>query len=322
MIIEKRKNNRRANFYTRKTDIFNDNKRAEDRRESIVLEKKIIEKIEVRHPYFALSNFKEIENGLKANIPVEQPLWNEVEPITAGETARHLAILGSCEIALKRKSEKCFYLATKATYQRHINKIELKNLALIGTAKIIKLDKRKAMAHTELITSENHLITSLDVEYTILSSELFERQFKGYKLDLRKTDKSINRQNFYKQFAFDPELEKQKNDGILFDIGEIKPEMCMGHFPMYPALPVAFCSTMLINSAIRKIPQTKQKIYVESSIMTANSIIFAKSFSKISIKLLEQQDNLFVFQAAILEKNTNKILMELNPLKIRSLKND
>ncbi len=315
MNSERRKTIRRKDYFTRSTDFYSENKRIKDRRQSVELEKKVISKIEVRSPYYALTNLEEIENGLKANIPIEQPLLNEVAPITSGETARHLAILGSCTIALQRNTAKCYYLATKATYQRHIDTITTKDL--VGIAKVIDIEKRKAIAHTELRTRKNQLITSLVVEYSILSKEVFERQFKKYKLDLRKTNNGIDRQNFYKQFDFAPKFEKQERDVKTFNIGKIKPEMCMGHFPMYPALPVAFCSTMLINLAIRSIFKNEEKFYVESSFMTANNIVFSDTETFIRIKLLSCSDNLFHFQASIVEAETDKILMELNPLILR-----
>jgi hypothetical protein len=318
--MEKRENTRRINLYTRETDVFDCEKREKDRRASIALEKKIIEKIEVRSPYYSLSNFEEIENGLKASIPIEQPLLDEVEPITVGETSRHLAILGSCAIALKRNAEKSFYLATKATYQRHIDKIKLENLELIGTAQVLNLDKRKATAHTQLITKENQVITSLDVEYTILSSEIFERQFKNHKLDLRQTNENISRQNFYKQFDFNPKLAKQTEDGIIFNIGEIKPEMCMGHFPMYPALPVAFSSNIVLNVAVnflKKILNKKNiKVVFKKIFVEALQIIFNKTDVIVELKLLDSNENVFVFSIKLIEKNNNKLLIEFNPVTV------
>jgi hypothetical protein len=321
MNTEKRKSNRRKNFFTRSTDIYTNDRRVYDRRKSTKLKKEILSRIQVQAPYYALKNLEKIENGLKASIPIEQPLINETEPITVGETSRHLAILGSCAIALNRKAGKCYYLATKAIYKRYITKIDTKDL--IGIAKVKDIEKRKAKAHTELRTIKNQVITSLDVEYIILSQFLFDRQFKTHKLDLRKKKNNPSRQNFYKQFNFKPKVAKQENHDITFNIGKIKPEMCMGHFPMYPALPVAFTANISLNLVSKFLQtilnNTNIKIVFKSIFVQALELIFVNIDLNIELKILERDGNKFIVSIKIIDKCKNKLLIIFSPVHLEVL---
>jgi len=154
----------------------------------ILAPKEIFERIEIRDPYYALDDVTLYSNGMvTAKIPVEQPLGMEIPPITAAEAARHLAILGSCAIALTANfdKEKHFYLALKGDMKRIIYKEMLKKPDyLYGVATVQAIDKRKALVTTELMTTKDEVIYKMDVEYYILTGRLFARQYQMFQQDL------------------------------------------------------------------------------------------------------------------------------------------
>ncbi|MCP4481318.1 MAG: hypothetical protein GY817_00615 [bacterium] len=316
-ILEQRQNLRRQQQYTRETDIYQNNQRNQKRRKNDVLEKEILSKIAVNLPYFALNNLEETVDGFfKANIPIEQPLGCEISPITAGETSRHLAILGSCAIANneKKKSAKNYHLATKAIYKRHLTNVKFEKL--FGIAKIEEVNKRTKKAYTQLINEKQEIITTLDVEYTLLSKKLFEKQFQDYKIDLRNNNKNLdiqkNRQNFYTKLLNLPSIENSDDLSFSVDLGVINSDMCMGHFPKYPAFPVAFSANIITSlSAVflkeNIIKKNNIKILGKSSVIHAYQLLFAGTDIQIKCRLKNQKGNIFTFEAHFLNKENTII---------------
>ncbi|MCP4482564.1 MAG: hypothetical protein GY817_07325 [bacterium] len=317
---ERRNSVRRFDFLIRKTDLFESEKRLQERRESVLFGQKLLSRIAVKPPYYALKNLEKVDGSLKASIPIEQSLGNETSPLTAGETSRHLAILGSCALAEKNTNDFSYYLAVKAVYRRHIK--EIKADYLIGVSEAKMLNKRKGKAFNKLLNEKNEVITTLDVDYTIISQNLFERQFKKHKRDMRHSyisESFFNRQNFYK-CLFEIPNAKIQDDILTLDIGEVKPEMCMGHFPFYPAMPVAFLSQILFNVSINYLKTVLKKKNIKVVLHEGNINAFALVFSgkhiKVKVQLLDQVKNIFIFFSQLIEQETSKLLIELNNLKV------
>src|SRR5918995_197603 len=85
-----------------------------------VSDDELFSRIEVCPPYFALTDVRRTDDGgVSAQVRICQSLGDEIGPVSAAETGRHLAILGSVAAAFANPSAKRhFYLAFDAELRR------------------------------------------------------------------------------------------------------------------------------------------------------------------------------------------------------------
>ncbi|MCP3659163.1 MAG: hypothetical protein GY830_02130 [Bacteroidetes bacterium] len=223
-----------------------------------IYEENLFSTIEIRKPYFALKEIEISKDILNAEIIPEQSLINEFSPITAGEASRHLAILGSCSLALKPelKNNKHYFLATKAVLKRIDNNPLPYKTSLRLEASSVTTAKHQGKAHSVIKTDLNVPIYSLECDYLIMKKNIFQRQYKDNKLELRNKKRRTFvdykkfmplRKNPYKTEDVSENITNIKINGNILT-GSLKntnADLCMGHFPQYPAMPVAFVSSYL-----------------------------------------------------------------------------
>ncbi len=218
-----------------------------------------LERISVRPPYFDLRELQELGHGIvSAVLPLAEASDPEVGAVEAAQVARHLAILGSCAAALGRDDDKQHhYLATKAHYTRLSNAPASVNGPLRAEAIASWADRRTARALIKLTAASGgsadaeatiggadggrqglHL---LDVEYTVLTPKMFSRFNPPIDevalASAGQTDRSVE----------DELIEIA--DGVRIDCGPVTAESCAGHFPGYPAAPVAIVMGRLCRAA-------------------------------------------------------------------------
>ncbi|MGH1488586.1 MAG: hypothetical protein ACRBK7_04200 [Acidimicrobiales bacterium] len=205
-------------------------------------EVRALQRISVRRPYFDLREMEELGDGIvSAVVPGAEPSDPEVGAIEAAQVARHLAILGSCAAALSRDDDaQHHYLATRAHYTRLANAPTELGGSLRAEAIASWVDRRTARALVKLSSSAGQGLNLLDVEYTVLTPKMFKRfnpPIDQDTLDLAK----------------EPGVAQVEPteipDGVSVDCGLVTAELCAGHFPDYPAAPVAIVMGRLCGAA-------------------------------------------------------------------------
>lgn len=196
-------------------------------------------RISVAPPYFDLTDLDEVGAGIvEATVPSHPTTGSEAGAIEAAQVARHLAILGSCAIALSRDDDaRHHYLATRAHYSRLANAPRTVDGPLRARAIGSWVDRRTARAVVTLTTADGQGLNLLEVEYTVLAPRMFARLNPPIDLDSL-ADVSPR-----------PATVEQLSDGVRVDAGPIPVEMCAGHFPDYPAAPVAIVMGRLCEAA-------------------------------------------------------------------------
>ena len=173
--------------------------------------------------------------------------------IHAAEIGRHLAILGSCAAARANQvSSQHYYLAWKADLRQaeHVGQLahrdaQLLAQDLIGCARAEFSDKRTARAETQLIHQPTgKKLYDLSVEYKVLTPRLFERMYSD-----RRIATPVVEFNPYAADLLGLGDVFVLDDLLSANLQTLDPISCAGHFPNYPALPVAILAHILISAA-------------------------------------------------------------------------
>jgi hypothetical protein len=207
----------------------------------------------VRDPYFALEALRALPDGsVTANVTRQQPLLYEAGPLAAAEAGRHLAILGSCAAALIHPVRaRHYYIARQAQLQRVKVPVRPALGQLSARATAVLTDKRSARAFCELDCGGIGLFT-LEVSYAVLSEALFHRLYGAHARELRSQPRSsllpFQRKNPYGS-AISLRILESDQGSLRATLGVITPEMCAGHFPRHPCVPVAILMQSLSHAA-------------------------------------------------------------------------
>ncbi len=205
---------------------------------------KALERISVRPPYFDLSNMEELGDGIvRADVQPCSPAAPECGAIEAAQVARHLAILGSCAAALSRDNDdRHHYLATRAHYTRLSNSPSVVDEPLRAEAIASWADKRNARALVKLSTENGQGLNLLDVEYTVLTPKMFVRFNPPI-------DDAVIQAGTDVDLGDLPFEVEAIEDGVRVACGPVPSSLCAGHFPGYPAAPVAIVMGQLCRAA-------------------------------------------------------------------------
>lgn len=203
------------------------------------VEGRVLRRISVARPYFDLRDLEETGAGIvDATVPLQPAVAPEAGAIEAAQVARHLAILGSCSVALARDDDdRHHYLATRAHYTRMANAPTAVGGPLRAKAIGSWVDRRTARALVTLSTEDGRGLNLLDVEYTVLAPRMFSRLNPAIDLDVIQGIEPVEEQ------------VERIDGGLLIDAGPIPVDMCAGHFPDYPAAPVAIVMGRLCRAA-------------------------------------------------------------------------
>lgn len=221
----------------------------------------LLSRICVRPPYFALQN-TQLEDGLFiAEARAELPQGLALGPMRPGDLSRHGAITGLCALAMQQKDDqRRYYLATDATFTGYLSQAPYGS-TLRFAAEVTELGKRNARAFVTAYTYQERVAT-LEVEYSILSTLLFERL-------------NANRRQPTSQVALKPlmvsGIEWRGNTGV-YRIPALPVEMCAGHFDNFPAAPVALLMDQLAQIAERFVDRPS---YIASGRVSATRLCWA-----------------------------------------------
>ena len=209
---------------------------------------KALSRISVRRPYFGFDALEQLGSGIVAgNVPAADPVAPEYGPMDAGQVSRHLAILGSCAAALSRDDDdRHHYLAVGAHFSRMASApIAPPSDELRAEAFASWVDRRTARAVVKLATAPSdgragQGLYMLDVTYAVLTPKVFDRFHPAVAADVG-TDGSPN--------TLTSGTVEEIDGGVRMDCGPIPVSACAGHFPNYPAAPVAIVMSQLARTA-------------------------------------------------------------------------
>lgn len=215
-----------------------------------VSDDELFARIEVNPPYFALSDVRRSDDGtMSARARARQSLGDEVGPVSAAETGRHLAIVGSCAAAFANPSDgRHFYLAYDAELRRSRTRVEADySEEMIARGRAQFVDPSTALAVTDLRTADDRTIYSLVVFYLVVPENDFRALFAAH----AQPDAPLEgRPDPFEEVIGldDVSVWDTRLHGTL---GRIDPYRCAGHFPGLPAMPVAFLMSNVAAAAAR-----------------------------------------------------------------------
>jgi 3-hydroxymyristoyl/3-hydroxydecanoyl-(acyl carrier protein) dehydratase len=246
------------------------------------LDRLVNERICVSRPYYALENLQcHAGDLLQAEVTVQNTTSGESTVISASEAGRHLAILGSCALALNNPSPKRhYYLASRAFFKRAKDIVrispETTQGRLIVQAEAIELDlaRKTGKVETSMYTQARDLVCELQVSYSVLPQPLFQRVFSKKRV-ITEAGPANN------PYARNAALYDVAEDGadLTARLGVIDPAGCVGHFADYPAMPIAIlCSALLRLGGLhlcRSLQRPDARYAVRFADVRADSLAFA-----------------------------------------------
>ena len=204
--------------------------------------------ISVRAPYCALEDVELDYGALTATVRRSYPMKHEIGAIAAAEVGRHLAIAGAAAAATRNPLPgKHFYLARAARIERVAD-----SLGQAGALSRFQVEassegvlKRRASAFAVLKQQQADRMVDLyriRVEYDVIAPAIYKRMVRGLPaVDMAALDELD---------VFEVPLTPLPDaDGAIRAEMLVKPEYCFGHFPEYPAFPVAKLMHLLSNLA-------------------------------------------------------------------------
>jgi len=260
----------------------------------VLSKEEIFKLIDVHEPYYALKEVRVDEhNFVTATIEAEQPLGEEISPIAAAEACRHLAILGSVCCALTNPvKQKHYYLAHRGTYKRAVEKIHYTGKKLVATATCTFFSKRIASIKACLLDEDNQLICGIETSFHVVPHALFERLY--YNFHKETPDFGITNPYHQKKPLFDVQFSGLSAAASL---GKIQDNYCAGHFPHFPAMPVAILMNTLLDLAARYIHHItgnkSLKMYVREMTLLADNLGFSGEAVVLHVKQEAHVDNRF-----------------------------
>ena len=256
----------------------------------------ILKLIGIQEPYFALKKlFIDDKNFASAELPIEQSVGSEITPISAAEVTRHLATLGSVCCAYSNPlKKKHYYLPHAGLYKRVSTNTSFGSVSSLNANAICTyIDKKKAVAKTQLLDSKNEVIFEGEIFYYVVAEASFERLFNPNHIQF--PDFNIENPYKIKNELFDIRLT---TTNLTASLGKIPENYCSGHFPKFPTLPLSILIYNLLDLAglfiYHSTRDYRLKFMVKDLSVTADSLAFAGEKVDLEIKHMHSFDNLFV----------------------------
>lgn len=203
---------------------------------------RLLDRICVRSPYFALRQLQHEGSTLWATAAYQGPKGREDGPMPGAEISRHAAIAGLSVAALAQPdSLRRYYLAQEATYRGERNSVPFGHDVQF-TAELLDLDKRQARSRIRA-HALGQTVAEVEVLYTILTDMAFSRLFRH-----RHQPEFLGAGQ--DDLATLPSgTTRREGDRLIREVGSIPAAACAGHFDGYPAMPVAILMGQLARLA-------------------------------------------------------------------------
>ena len=211
--------------------------------------------IDMRPPYGVLGGLELRRPGVvAARVVPEQPLGHEVGPLAAAEAGRHLAALGACACSsLRQDGGVHYFLGQHARLVRHHReRTALPNPHFEAVAWVDDTDarqRREVSAHAMLLESGSGApLFELDISYRVLSQPVFQRVFAPHRTYARGLPRQGSfadvecfaaRRSSPDRKALPVEITRRTPESVRAKLRGVTDDLCAGHYPLYPALPVA-----------------------------------------------------------------------------------
>ena len=273
----------------------------------------LLNKIFVARPYFAFSKIYQSGDILISPVTQEQPIDFESTSMSSAEASRHLAILGSCALAIN-KEDRQYYLAVKARKKVGIDTIN-KNIfynssQLYVLAMPLFTNEKEAAAITILTNLEGDVIFNFMIGYQLFSEKLFDRVFKKHSKLTQRLDYSPYREAFkLKDIIVD-------NNILKATLPIMKAEQCAGHFDNFPMLPVGVLAYMAINTIGYFLNNITQNNNLRYYLLSAEMDVFAPTSineeSELMVSYTKCEGNQFHFSWVMSSLPLKKTLNTMN----------
>lgn len=189
-----------------------------------------------------------------------------------GELSRHSAIAGLCAVAMRqRDAQRRYYLATKATFTGYPSGAPYGS-TLQFAARVTEFGKRNAKASITA-SHQGETVATLEVEYTILNTLVFERLHAFRRQPTPYT---------HLEPVLIQTIEWHGNTGVAY-LPALPVAMCAGHFDNYPAAPVALLMDQLAQIAERFVQRPS---YIAWGEIEATRLCWAGETVKLSMTRL------------------------------------
>lgn len=186
-------------------------------------------------PYFALTQVQ-FHGALRAVVRAETDPLLEIGPMTAAEIGRHGAIAGLSSVALGRTDpRKHYYLARSAECVFYPSSARFGCPVRVQASGEMR-GSRDAEARI-FVATDGGPLARMVVTYSVLQEAVFSRMFARHRRAV-----SIEERRNFKDYG--PICREQVGCGQL---KQVPVGICAGHFPDYPALPVAVLMGQLIR---------------------------------------------------------------------------
>jgi acyl transferase domain-containing protein/NAD(P)-dependent dehydrogenase (short-subunit alcohol dehydrogenase family)/acyl carrier protein len=211
-----------------------------------------LSRICVQPPYFQLFDFVRDGDWVEASVRPVAPTDGEDDLVSCAESARHLAIVGSCAVSLKSPFDGKVYYPVHRAYSTQMgadasdvedtHRSGILETALVR-ARCISFDKAasRATAECELLDLERRVVSRLIVDYHVIPSIDFVRLFAAR----AETTRENSDDNPYES-SVSPAIRRVTSDIFSMELGPIDPSACLGHFVGYPALPLSIMTRHVV----------------------------------------------------------------------------
>ncbi|GJL66781.1 MAG: hypothetical protein NPIRA05_17520 [Nitrospirales bacterium] len=271
---------------------------------------KLLKRIGVRPPYFAIHDITFEPSGmLSACVPVQHYMEHEAGGISAAEAGRHLAILGLCSIALQRvEGTKHYYLAQRAHLTRHAAADVESVDGFRGLAWPIAIEKHHAVARTQMFIDSQHVLYDVTVQYAVVGERVFERMFRQYRQRAM-----IVREGDANPYARTLPLRDVTITGkrLTAFLRVESSGQCPGHFPHYPAIPVAILMQALSQAAAQLIQAmfgySNFSYVISDADIRAEALAFLHEKVELIVDYLHGMDDLHILRCSAMTDSQKEV---------------
>lgn len=232
-----------------------------------------ITRICVGKPYFSLTEVNRSPDGVTAI--VEGFYWNRNMALNMADSARHLALLGSCAVADANLdgSRYCYPVQYGDFSMIRIPRPDEK-LTLYARSLSFDHVKSRCEALAVIRDSEGKSCIEMRVSYHVIPEKVLYTLFEQH-INTDEAWQDIASAVYEEDNPVDPEMN---GDGhIHFKIDELQPEQCVGHFANLPAFPVSVMTRYAAHliEAGRRLTYQDRVFKVERVTCETDSFAFA-----------------------------------------------
>jgi hypothetical protein len=285
-----------------------------------ISDEEIFERIEVRPPYYALRDLRQETDGtMSARVRPDMAVGNESGPVTAAETGRHLAILGSTGAALANPDpRRHFYLAFDGEIRRSRTRVEHDYSGdMLLRARSHFVDPSTAVTLADIRTEDDRTIYTVAVFFLVVAEPDFRAMFAEH----AQSDAELEgRPNPYQDVIGLHDVSVW-DTRLHASLGTIDPYRCAGHFPELPAVPVAFLMANVSNAAGRLLHHILERDSVSYAVregsIRAENLAFAGENVDVHVEYQRFSSGTHWFHCAAIANGTKAVGQAHMKLRVR-----